>query len=54
MLQKMKNFMSKGNEWIFGASMIDAVFSKIEDDCIIEDRNDHLFDTSMAEAFMIL
>lgn len=54
MLEKMKNVMSPGNEWTFRASMIAAVFSKKEDDCMIKDREYHLFDTGMATAFMIL
>ncbi len=54
MLEKMKNVMSPGNEWTFRASMISAVFSKKEDDCMIKNREYHLFDTGMATAFMIL
>ncbi len=54
MLEKMKTVMSKGNEWTFRASMIAAVFSRKEDDCIIKDREYHLFDTGMATVFMIL
>jgi hypothetical protein len=34
--------------------MIVAVFSKREDDCIIKEREYHLFDTGMASAFLIL
>jgi len=54
MLEKMKDAMSEGNEWTFRASMIAAVFSKKEDDCVIKGREYHLFDTGMATAFMIL
>ncbi len=54
MLEKMKDVMSKGNEWTFRASMIAAVFSKKKDDCVIKNREYHLFDTGMATAFMIL
>ncbi|MFO8109862.1 MAG: nitroreductase family protein [Thermoplasmata archaeon] len=38
MLEKMKDVMSKGNERTFRASMIAAVFSKEDDDCVIEDH----------------
>lgn len=53
-LEKMKDVMSKGNEWTFRASMIAAVFSKKDDDCIVEGREYHLFDAGQANGFMIL
>ncbi len=53
-LEKMHGVMSQGNEWTFKASMIIAVFSKKEKDCIIRDREYYLFDTGMATAFIIL
>jgi len=33
--------------------MFVAVFSRKDDDCVIKDREYHLFDTGMATAFMI-
>jgi nitroreductase len=53
-LKKMHTALSSGNEWARNASMIIAVFSKKEDDCIIKDREYYLFDTGMATAFLIL
>ncbi|MBI5000713.1 MAG: nitroreductase family protein [Euryarchaeota archaeon] len=53
-LAKMRGVMSKGNEWAFKASMIIAVFSKKEDDCVIKDREYHQFDTGMAVGLLIL
>lgn len=54
MLKKMHDALSKGNEWARAASMIIAVFSKPEFDCMIKGRNYYLFDTGMASAAMIL
>lgn len=54
MLEKMKEALSQGNEWAHSASMIIAVFSKKEDDCVIIDREYYLFDTGMATAQLIL
>ncbi len=53
-LKKMHEALSSGNEWAKDASMIIAVFSKRENDCIIRDREYYLFDTGMATAFLIL
>ena len=53
-LRLMHNALSSGNEWAKSASMIIAVFSKKEDDCIIHDREYYLFDTGMASGFLIL
>ena len=53
-LKLMHDALSSGNEWAKSASMIIAVFSKKEDDCIIHDREYYLFDTGMATAFLIL
>ncbi len=46
--------MSRGNDWVQAASMIIAVFSKKDLDCIIRGREYYLFDTGMATAFIIL
>jgi len=54
MLKKMHVALSQGNEWAQSASMIIAVFSKPELDCIIKDRKYYLFDTGMATAALIL
>jgi len=53
-LKKMHVALSQGNEWAQSASMIIAVFSKPELDCIIKDRKYYLFDTGMATAALIL
>lgn len=53
-LNNMHEALSKGNEWAKKASMIIAVLSKKEDDCVIYDRVYHHFDTGMATAFLIL
>ena len=50
----MHEALSRGNEWAKDASMIIAVFSNKEYDCIIKDREYYLFDTGMATAFLIL
>lgn len=54
MLKKMHDALSTGNEWARAASMIIAVFSKPELDCMIKGRNYYLFDTGMATAAIIL
>lgn len=54
MLLKMREALSKGNEWVHDASMIVAVFSEMTLDCDIKGREYYLFDTGMATAFMIL
>jgi nitroreductase len=54
MLEKMHEALSKGNVWAHAASMIIAVFSKKEDDCIIKDREYHQFDCGLAVGFLIL
>ena len=53
-LKKLHDALSPGNEWAKRASMIVAVCSKKEYDCIIHDREYYLFDTGMAVAFLIL
>ena len=54
MLKKMHEVFPRGNAWALSASMIIAVLSKKDYDCIIEDRVYHQFDTGMATAFLIL
>jgi nitroreductase len=53
-LEQMHDALSSGNEWAKAASMIIAVFSKPELDCLIKDRKYYLFDTGMATAALIL
>jgi nitroreductase len=53
-LQRMHEALSKNNEWAQDASMIIAVASKKEFDCIIGERQYYQFDCGMATAFLIL
>ena len=53
-LKALHNALSRGNEWARAASMIIAVYSKKEYDCVIREREYYLFDTGMATAFIIL
>lgn len=53
-LERMRDVMSKGNEWTFDASMVIVVLSKKEYDCVIREREYYLFDVGMATALMIL
>ncbi len=53
-LNKLFTVLSEGNKWVEKASMIIAVFSKPEKDCMIGERLYYLFDTGMATAFIIL
>ena len=45
---------SPGNDWARAASLIVAVCSRKEDDCIIRDREYHLFGDGLAAAFLII
>ncbi|MGC9553938.1 MAG: nitroreductase family protein [Thermoplasmatota archaeon] len=53
-LDQVKEALSEGNAWATAASLIIAVYSRREDDCVIHDREYHLFDTGLATAFLIL
>lgn len=53
-LKEMYSALSKGNEWAKNASMIVAVFSKKDFDCVVNEREYYLFDTGMAVALMLL
>jgi nitroreductase len=53
-LQALFTTLSGGNKWVEKASMIIAVFSKPENDCIIGERQYYLFDTGIATSFLIL
>ncbi len=53
-LKEMQATLSAGNEWARAASLIIAVFSRKQDDCIIRDREYHQFDCGLSSAFLIL
>ena len=48
------NCLTRGNAWGKASSLIIAVFSKNDLDCMIKDRQYYLFDTGMATAYLIL
>jgi nitroreductase len=54
MLVKMREGLTRGNEWIHAASLIIVVFGKKEDDCDTKGREYYLFDLGMACAFIQL
>lgn len=45
---------AQGNEWCRQASLVVAVFSRPELDCVIKDRLYYRFDVGLAAAFLIL
>ena len=53
-LKEIHKALSEGNKWAYHASMIIAVFSKKELDCVVKKREYFLFDTGMAVGMMIL
>ncbi len=53
-LKKLSTAVSKGNEWTQQASMIIAVFSRKDLDCVVKDREYYLFDTGTAAGFLML
>jgi nitroreductase len=53
-LVEMREALSEGNKWAYNASMIIAVFSKKELDCVVKEREYFLFDTGMAVGLLIL
>jgi nitroreductase len=53
-IKAMSAVFSKGNEWAQRCSLIIAVFSRKEDDCLIKEREYHLFDDGLAVGFLIL
>jgi nitroreductase len=53
-LSRMQAAMNKGNEWTKADSLIIAVVSRRDMDCVVKEREYYLFDTGMATAFMIL
>jgi nitroreductase len=46
--------MTKGNQWTEKASMVVAVFSQADLDCVVKDRVFNWFDVGMATGFLIL
>jgi nitroreductase len=53
-LKELHSALSRGNEWAHFASLIIAVFSRRDFDCVLKEREYYLFDTGMATAFIIL
>lgn len=53
-LKDLFTALSAGNEWAKAASLMIAVMSRKEDDCVIKDRLYYQFDTGMATAFLML
>jgi len=53
-LQTLFESLAPGNYWAKKASLIIAVFSKKELDCVIKDREYYQFDTGMATAHLML
>ena len=53
-LQKLFMVLTPANKWIEKASMMIAVFSQPENDCMIRERNYYLFDTGMAVGLILL
>ncbi|MBN2601793.1 MAG: nitroreductase family protein [Candidatus Marinimicrobia bacterium] len=53
-LEAIFETLSPGNYWAKNASLMIAVFSKKELDCVIHDREYYQFDTGMATAYLML
>lgn len=53
-LEALKPAFNSGNRWCHAASLVVAVFSRKEDDCVIKEREYHQFDAGLAAAFLIL
>ena len=53
-LGRLLRAMSKGNDWTQADSMVIAVASRPDLDCVAKEREYYLFDTGMATAFLIL
>jgi len=53
-LTNLHQSLNKGNEWAQKASLIVAVFTKKDLDCVVKGREYFLFDTGMATAALIL
>lgn len=53
-LEELYSVMSSTNQWTRNSSMIVAVFSKEDDDCVVKDREYHQFDTGLGTGFLVL
>jgi nitroreductase len=53
-LGRLQGAINKGNEWTRAASMIIAVASRKDMDCVTKEKEYYLFDIGMATAFLIL
>lgn len=53
-LERLFESLTPGNAWVRKASLVVAVLSKREMDCVIGSRLYYLFDVGMATAFLIL
>jgi nitroreductase len=53
-IARMRDVLTEENAWAHRASMIVAVFSREEDDCVIHTRKYHQFDCGLASGFLIL
>jgi len=53
-LKELFTTLTSGNKWVEKASLIIAVFSKKEYDCLIKDRLYYLFDNGLAISLLIL
>ena len=53
-LEELFAALPKGNNWAKASSMVIAVYSRKDFDCVIGDREYYLFDTGMATGFLLL
>lgn len=53
-LKELFTALPEGNAWATKASMIVAVYSKKDFDCVIDEREYYLFDTGLATALLIM
>lgn len=53
-LGEVKKCLSEGNNWAQNASLIIALFSRQQDDCVIKDRVYNQFDVGIAAGFIML
>ncbi len=53
-LREVFDALPEGNKWAKNASLVVAVYSRKDFDCVIGEREYYLFDTGMAVAFLML
>ena len=53
-LEGVKSSLSKGNEWAQAASMIIAVYSRVDYDCDLKGREYYLFDAGLSVGILLL